>query len=301
MRTKKFAGLATAAVLASVAVPVTNNLANVHPTDVVEAALTSQQQAFLNVAVPNAEAASAKYGTYTSVMLAQAILESGWGASGLATEANNLFGMKGSYNGQSYTVGTSEWSSSTGYYNITAAFRKYPSWAESFQDNGNKLRTGTSDNPSRYKMAWIENASSYQVATQGLKDGGYATSPTYPQSLNNVISSYNLTQYDPTVDTTAKTLKATSATSVYSGPADPSVVSTTGSIAAGQTVNVDKTITYKNGTSYVHTSNGWVNASALTSSSSQAPAVNANEKPGTSTNSGSPVAKVTYNTNCSLG
>ncbi len=290
MKTKKITGVATAALLASVAVPVTNNLANIQ-TSYTAKAVTGQQQAFLNTAIPNAEAASARYGTYTSVMLAQSILESGWGASLLATQANNLFGMKGSYNGQTYYTNTSEWASGTGYYNINAGFRKYPSWAASFEDNGYKLRTGTTDNPSRYRMAWIENAANYQVATQGLKDGGYATSPTYPQSLNRVISSYGLNQYDPSVDTTTKTMRVLSNGTVYSGPADSSVVSATGNITAGQVVTVDKTVTYKNGLSYMHISNGWINGSLLTGSSTQATTT---EKAGTTTDAGNAAIKVIY-------
>lgn len=290
MKTKKITGVATAALLASVAVPVTNNLANIQ-TSYTAKAVTGQQQAFLNTAIPNAEAASARYGTYTSVMLAQSILESGWGASLLATQANNLFGMKGSYNGQTYYTNTSEWASGTGYYNINAGFRKYPSWAASFEDNGYKLRTGTTDNPSRYRMAWIENAANYQVATQGLKDGGYATSPTYPQSLNRVISSYGLNQYDPSVDTTTKTMRVLSNGTVYSGPADSSVVSATGNITAGQVVTVDKTVTYKNGLSYMHISNGWINGSLLTGSSTQATTT---EKAGTTTDAGNAAIKVVY-------
>ena len=39
-------------------------------------------------------------------MIAQAITESGWGKSGLAVNANNLFGMKadGSWTGETYTT-----------------------------------------------------------------------------------------------------------------------------------------------------------------------------------------------------
>lgn len=289
MKTKKITGVATAALLASVAVPVTNNLANIETSYTVKAA--TKEQAFLNTAVPNAEVASARYGTYTSVMLAQAILESGWGVSSLATQANNLFGMKGSYNGQSYYADTAEWAAGTGYYNINAGFRKYPSWEASFEDNGYLLRTGTYGYSNRYRMAWVENAANYQVATQGLKDGGYATDPNYPRSLNNVIQYYGLNQYDPSIDNTTRVMKVTSNGTVYSGPASPNVVSATGSVTAGQVITVDKTITYKNGMSYMHTGNGWISGSLLAGGSSQSPV---NEKPGTSSNSGSPIAKITY-------
>ncbi|AUI71663.1 hypothetical protein COSHB9_22590 [Companilactobacillus alimentarius] len=160
----------------------------------------SQQQAFLNEAVPMAQKAAAKYNLYTSVMLAQAILESGWGASTLATQGHNLFGIKGDYNGAYVSMPTSEWSSSQGWYTIYANFRKYPSYYESFLDNGDKLRNGVSWNSSYYKGTWKENTSSYKDATAWLQ-GRYATAPNYASSLNNIISSYNLTQYDGTPET----------------------------------------------------------------------------------------------------
>ncbi|MFC6322736.1 glycoside hydrolase family 73 protein [Companilactobacillus baiquanensis] len=163
---------------------------------------TQQQQAFLDMAVPMAQKAADQYGVYASVMLAQAILESGWGTSLLATQGNNLFGIKGDYNGASVTMKTSEWSASQGWYSIYASFRKYPSYYESFADNGDKLRNGVSWDSSYYKGTWKENASSYKDATAWLQ-GRYATAPTYASSLNNMIETYNLTQYDTDSSTQA--------------------------------------------------------------------------------------------------
>ncbi|PMD72070.1 glycoside hydrolase family 73 protein [Companilactobacillus nuruki] len=160
----------------------------------------AQQQAFLAQAVPMAQKAASQYGLYTSVMLAQAILESAWGTSTLATQGYNLFGIKGDYNGAYVTMPTSEWSASQGWYTIYANFRKYPSYYESFADNGNKLRNGVSWNSSYYSGTWKENTSSYKDATAWLQ-GRYATAPNYASSLNNLISTYNLTQYDGTPET----------------------------------------------------------------------------------------------------
>ena len=159
------------------------------------AVTSSQQQAFLADAVPMAQKAASQYKLYTSVMLAQAILESGWGQSTLATEAHNLFGIKGSYNGAYVSMPTSEWSAAQGWYSVYANFAKYPSYYESFADNGNKLRNGVSWNSSYYSGTWKENCSSYKDATAWLQ-GRYATAPTYASVLNGIIESYNLTQYD---------------------------------------------------------------------------------------------------------
>lgn len=163
-------------------------------------ATSAQQQAFLAMAVPMAQKASAKYGVYTSVMLAQAILESGWGTSELTTEANNLFGIKGDYNGAYITMKTSEWSAAQGWYYIYANFCKYPTYYESFADNGNKLRNGVSWDSKYYSGAWKENAATYKDATAALQ-GKYATAPTYASVLNNMIESNNLTKYDGETET----------------------------------------------------------------------------------------------------
>ncbi|AKP67241.1 glycoside hydrolase family 73 protein [Companilactobacillus ginsenosidimutans] len=162
---------------------------------VTQAATNSQQDEFLAMAAPMAQKAASEYGLYASVMLAQSILESGWGQSDLALDANNLFGIKGDYNGAYVSMPTSEWSADQGWYQIYANFRKYPSFYESFQDNGDKLRNGLAWDSSYYSGTWVENTSSYKDATAWLQ-GRYATAPNYAASLNSIIETYNLTQYD---------------------------------------------------------------------------------------------------------
>lgn len=162
----------------------------------------SPTAAFINSVSSYAVSLGQEYNLYPSVMIAQAILESGWGKSGLSSAPNyNLFGIKGSYNGSSVPMKTSEFSKSKGWYKITANFRKYPSYRESLEDNARLLRKGLTWNAANYSGTWRENASSYKQATAGLVKGGYATDPSYATSLNNIITSYNLTQYDnvPTV------------------------------------------------------------------------------------------------------
>ncbi|MCH4009937.1 glycoside hydrolase family 73 protein [Companilactobacillus sp.] len=167
---------------------------------VTQAATNSEQDEFLAMAAPMAEKAAGEYGLYTSVMLAQAILESGWGQSDLATEANNLFGIKGDYNGAYVSMPTSEWSADQGWYKIYANFRKYPSYYESFLDNADKLRNGISGSSTFYSGTWKENTTSYKDATAWLQ-GRYATAPNYASTLNNIIETYNLTQYDTDSET----------------------------------------------------------------------------------------------------
>lgn len=66
-----------------------------------------------------------------AVVFAQAALESGWGNSGLAQKANNLFGIKAAkaWNGQTLALPTKEWSRERGWYTTSANWCKWPDWS----------------------------------------------------------------------------------------------------------------------------------------------------------------------------
>lgn len=149
---------------------------------------TDEQKSFINKIGPLASADMAKNGILASLTIAQAILESGWGKSGLTTAANNLFGIKGTYNGEGYTCKTQEWDGSK-YITINATFRKYPSWAESLADHSalfNRL--------DRYKN--LRGLTDYKLACQFVREDGYATDPSYTSKLINLIEAYDLTIWD---------------------------------------------------------------------------------------------------------
>lgn len=140
-------------------------------------------------------------GILASLTAAQAFIESNKGNSGLTVSANNLFGIKGKYNGQSVKMLTTE------YYNgvaqkVYADFRKYPSWAESIADHSamfNRL--------SRY--ANLRGLRDYKLACKYVKDDGYATSPTYTQTLIKTIETYKLYEWDgPNASATVQPVKA---------------------------------------------------------------------------------------------
>lgn len=132
---------------------------------------------------------------YASVMIAQAILESSSGTSGLAAPPHhNLFGIKGQYAGQSATMSTWEDDGSGNAYTINAAFRSYPNYAAAMYDYASLIRQPL------YAGAWRSNTSSYQDATAALT-GLYATDTSYNAKLNSLIQQYNLTQYDTAVST----------------------------------------------------------------------------------------------------
>ena len=83
MKKRTFTGIATAALITTAGISVTNNLKPDNPLKTGEGTVqaATYKQEFLNKAIPAATTASSKYGTYTSVMLAQATVESAWGQS----------------------------------------------------------------------------------------------------------------------------------------------------------------------------------------------------------------------------
>lgn len=141
-----------------------------------------------------------EYDVFASVMIAQALIESGSGTSTLSLSPNhNLFGIKGTYQGQSVSMATKEDRGNGELYSISAAFRKYPNYAASLGDYVQLIRGGISGNDSYYKQAWRSEAKNYLRTTNALT-GTYATDTTYGQKLNSIIALYHLTQYDQ-VDT----------------------------------------------------------------------------------------------------
>lgn len=127
-------------------------------------------------------------GVLPSITIAQAILESNWGKSGLTQKANNLFGMKGTYKGASEVMRTAEQDKSGKVYYVQAHFRKYPGWAESVSDHGRLLTTP--------RYARVRGAKDYKEAAQALRDCGYATDIKYPQKLTTLIQKHKLYEWD---------------------------------------------------------------------------------------------------------
>ncbi|MDO4667274.1 MAG: glucosaminidase domain-containing protein [Streptococcus sp.] len=150
----------------------------------------NQTEYFINQIAEPARQLGQDNDLYASVMIAQAILESSSGQSTLSSYPHyNLFGIKGSYDGQSATLQTLEDDGQGNTYTIDDSFRSYPSYVESLQDYVSVLKQGY------FAGAWKSNTTSYQDATAALT-GVYATDTQYSAKLNAIIAKYNLTQYD---------------------------------------------------------------------------------------------------------
>ena len=148
----------------------------------------ASQQAFIESVAEGAIESWNEYGVLPSITVAQAILESGWGSSTLSTQAHNLFGIKGSYNGNYVTMSTREVINGQSVY-VNAAFRAYANNSESVEDHGNFLYSN-----SRYSN--LLGDTSYTDVAQKLSQDGYATDPYYSSSLISLVKTYDLTQLD---------------------------------------------------------------------------------------------------------
>lgn len=156
---------------------------------------------FISKVAEDARKLGQEYDVFASVMIAQALLESGSGTSGLSLPPNhNLFGIKGTYQGQAVSMATQEDRGNGALYSINSAFRKYPNYAASLGDYVQLLRGGISGNDGYYQKTWRSTAKNYLRSTQALT-GTYATDTSYNRKLNSIIAVYHLTQYDrPKVD-----------------------------------------------------------------------------------------------------
>ncbi|MGH2063196.1 LysM peptidoglycan-binding domain-containing protein [Aerococcus urinaeequi] len=193
----------------------------------------STNNAFLDSVIPDAYKLANDNDLYASVMIAQAILESNWGVSGLsAAPYYNLFGIKGTYNGEGVTFYTLEDDGSGNYYQIRDSFRDYPSYKESLNDYANKMVNGVSWDSEFYSGTWKSNTSSYTDATAALT-GTYATDTRYGGKLNNLITTHGLTQYDTPAGSTSST-----SASVSGATTNLSVQGTTSSTNGGKSYTV---------------------------------------------------------------
>lgn len=152
----------------------------------------AEQLRWLESLVPAAQETQKFYGVPASVTLAQCILESGWGHTQLSKECNNYFGIKAEHLDQPNTYKeflTAEYEDGKRVI-IHADFEKYPDVGSSFRDHARLIAMAP-----RYSAAMVWKNNPLQFCHK-LQVCGYSTSPTYGQTLANLIVDLKLTQYD---------------------------------------------------------------------------------------------------------
>jgi hypothetical protein len=145
--------------------------------------------AFIDSVATDAIESQRATGVPASVTLAQAIIESGWGKSGLSKKYHNYFGIKGKGTAGTAVMSTGE------HFNgkdvvIKDGFRVYRSPAESFEDHGRFFIENK-----RYAEAMRHTDDAERFAKE-IHKAGYATDPNYSEKLIGVIRKYKLVAYD---------------------------------------------------------------------------------------------------------
>lgn len=134
-------------------------------------------------------------GIPASIKLAQGILESSFGNSPLATEANNHFGIKchTGYQGKGYYMTDDA---------VNECFRMYEKPEESFYDHSEFLKLRP-----RYTDLFKLDPKDYKGWARGLKEAGYATNPQYANLLIRMIEDRKLHDFDTADPELSKSLK----------------------------------------------------------------------------------------------
>lgn len=130
-----------------------------------------------------------EYNIFPEVMMGQAILESGWGQSGLAKYNKNLFGVKVPYSerGKGKGVVYKTYEEIDGKtIRISDEFRKFDTYEQSIRQYLNLL-TGN-----YYSSFGVNKAKDYEEQIQRIKNAGYATDSRYVNKVLNVISGSSL-------------------------------------------------------------------------------------------------------------
>jgi flagellar protein FlgJ len=145
---------------------------------------------FLDQIAPAARASHLASGIPASFTLAQAALESSWGASKLASAAHNLFGVKADkgWKGPTLAMPTAEYENGQRVM-VTALWRLYPTWDACLADRVEFFKRNK-----RYAACFKETTG--EGWCRAVAAAGYATDPQYAEKLMGVIRGRNLTRFD---------------------------------------------------------------------------------------------------------
>lgn len=147
--------------------------------------MASSRQEYISLYSEQAKMQMRRYGIPASVILAQGIIESANGKSTLSNEANNHFGVKGSFNGN-YVLANDD--------KPNEHFKKYDNVGQSYEDHSKVLMA---DRYQKYTRNLAHD--DYRGWAEAIKKGGYATDPKYVNTICSVIESNHLQELDKQV------------------------------------------------------------------------------------------------------
>lgn len=170
----------------------------------IEETTEKNHETFIQSLVPKAQELHATYGVLPSIIIGQAILESDWGNSTLASKYHNLFGIKAGANENKVHLETQEYLNDE-WVTVTADFRVFADNGEALEAHSLLFVNGTTWNPQQYATVLL--AKDYKEAATALQTSGYATDPEYASKIISVIEENKLVQYDSFKTTTTSAAK----------------------------------------------------------------------------------------------
>lgn len=151
------------------------------------------KEKFIQTIAPFAIELNDAYGVLPSITIGQAVLESNFGQSQLASKYNNLFGVKAYGDQRKISLSTQEYVNEE-WITIEGDFVIYDSWEESMIAHSKLFVNGVTWDSNLYQKVLESN--DYKTAAQEVQNAGYATDPTYADKLINIIEQYKLYKYD---------------------------------------------------------------------------------------------------------
>ena len=164
--------------------------------------MTDKQKAFIERIAPLIQKYAPQYDIRVhSPIIAQAILESGWGESKLAAVYHNYFGLKcgSKWTGKAVNLATKEEYTPGTKTDIRAIFRVYDTMQEGVRGYFEFIQLERYHN-----LRGVTDPAEY---LRIIKSDGYATASDYVADVMAVVDNYNLRQYDPKQE--AKTMSIT--------------------------------------------------------------------------------------------
>ena len=173
---------------------------NIPVAELIKQLPTDQVELYIHQHAPLAIQEMQRAKIPASITLAQAILESKYGTSELAQQANNHFGIKagtewGTVN--RFCIHSDEWNpKKQKMIAVLSCFRKYSAIADCYENHSDFLT-----NRPYYTQLFTLDIQNYKAWAEGLQKAGYATDPQYADKLIALIERYQLNECDQTITT----------------------------------------------------------------------------------------------------
>lgn len=164
------------------------------------------EQEFVNKMIPLAQNAARRYGYLASVLVGQAVNETGYGQTDLAQPGKyNVLGMKAEllndtwtssyWHGGTHVKVTPEWTEDGEEIRITDEFRTYDNYQDCFYDYCQFMRDAKREN-GQYKYRDVLGIKNPAELIRQVRERGYCTNPEYDKVTMSIIRKWNLTDID---------------------------------------------------------------------------------------------------------